>query len=83
MELINPGAELLREILPENAPSKAMIDTASRAKKKTEDIFGAKKAMDKLISPKPRSGSTKDTGAYGWKERLDMERLIDSSKSTN
>jgi hypothetical protein len=39
--------------------------------------------MDNLIAPKPKSDRTKDTGAYGRKERLDMERLIDSSKSTN
>jgi membrane protein required for colicin V production len=83
MDLINPGAELLLEILPENASSKAMSDAASRAKKKTEEIFGAKKVMDNLISPKPKSNSAKDTGSYGRKERLDMERLIDSSKSTN
>lgn len=83
MELIKPGAELLREILPENASSKAMSDAAARAKKKTEEIFGAKKVMDDLISPKPKSDVTTDTGSYGRKERLDMERLIDSSKTTN
>jgi membrane protein required for colicin V production len=83
MELISPGAELLREILPANTSSKAMLDAATQAKKKTEEIFGAKKIMDDLISPKPKSAITKDTGAYGRKERLDMERLIDSSKSTN
>ena len=83
MELIKPGAELLREILPENASSKAMSDTADRAKKKTNEIFGAKKLMDDLISPKPKSDKTTDTGSYGRKERLDMERLIDSSKTTN
>ena len=83
MELINPGAELLREILPKNASSKAMTDAASQAKKKTNAIFGAKKIMDNLISPKPKSDSSKDVGAYGRKERLDMERLIDSSKLTN
>jgi membrane protein required for colicin V production len=83
MELINPGAELLREILHNKASSKAMTDAASRAKKKTEEIFGTKKVIDDLISPKPKSNSTIDTGAYGRKERLDMERLIDSSKSSN
>ena len=83
MELINPGAELLLDILPENVSSKAMSDAASHAKEKTEEIFGAKKTMDNLISPKPKSDSIKETGAYGRKERLDMERLIDSSKTTN
>ena len=83
MELINPGADLLRVILPKNTSSKAMSGVASKAKEKTEAIFGAKKVMDNLISPKPKSGITKDTGAYGLKERLDMERLIDSSKSPN
>ena len=83
MELISPGAEFLLEILPENASPKAMSDAAIQAKKNTETIFGAKKVMENLISPKPKSDSTKDTGAYGRKERLDMERLIDSSKSTN
>jgi membrane protein required for colicin V production len=83
MELIKPGAELLREILPKNASSKAMSDAAVRAKKKTKEIFGAKKIMDDLISPKPKSDDATDTGSYGRKERLDMERLIESSKTTN
>jgi membrane protein required for colicin V production len=83
MELIAPGAEFLLEVLPKSVSSKAMSNAASQAQKKTKEIFGAKKVMDNIISPKPRSLSTKDTGAYGRKERLDMERLIDSSKSTN
>jgi membrane protein required for colicin V production len=83
MELIKPGAELLREILPENASSKAMSDATVRAKKKTKEIFGAKKIMDDLISPKPKSDDATDTGSYGRKERLDMERLINSNKTTN
>ncbi len=60
-----------------------MSDAAVRAKKKTKEIFGAKKIMDDLISPKPKSDDATDTGSYGQKERLDMERLIDSSKTTN
>jgi membrane protein required for colicin V production len=83
MELINPGAKLLLKIFPENTSSKAISDAASQAKEKTNEIFGAKQIMENLISPKPKNNSTKDTGAYGRKERLDMERLIDSSKSTN
>ena len=82
MELINPGAELLLKILPENKSSKAMSDASIRVKEKTKEIFSAKKVMGNLIAPKPEKGSPNDTGAYGRKERLDMERLIDSSKST-
>ena len=83
MELIEPGAELLLEALPQQVSSKAMFDARSQAQEKTKEIFGTKKVLNNLISPKPKNIITKNNGAYGRKERLDMERLIDSSKSRN
>ncbi len=83
MELIKPGSLLLAEILPSNASSDALSDAASKAGQKTKELFGAKEVMNDLISPKPKSDAKPDTGAYGRKERQDMERLIDSNQTAN
>lgn len=83
MELIKPGAELIAELLPTNASSDAFSDAASKAGKKTKELFGAKDVVNDLITPKPKSEEKPETGAYGRKERQDMERLIDSNQSTN
>ncbi|NQW01343.1 MAG: CvpA family protein [Rhodospirillales bacterium] len=83
MELIKPGALLLSELLPANASSEAISEAASKAGKKTKELFGAKDVVDDLISPRPKSQSVPETGAYGRKERQDMERLIDSNRTNN
>lgn len=83
MDLIKPGAELLAALLPANASSDAISDAATKAGQKTKEILGAKRAVDGLISPKPKADSEKESGAYGRQERQDMERLIDSSQTGN
>jgi len=83
MELIKPGAELIAELLPANASSDAISDAASKAGQKTKELFGAKDVVNDLIAPKPKSEEQTETGAYGRKERQDMERLIDSNQTTN
>ena len=83
MELIKPGSVLLTELLPENASSKAISDAAAKAGQKTKELFGSEEFVDDLISPKPKSDKKTESGAYGRKERQDMERLIDSNKTAN
>lgn len=83
MELIQPGSELLKTLFPANASSDAISDAASKAKQKMKELLGAKNVVNDLISPKPKSGPTSETGAYGRKARQDMERLIDSNRTDN
>lgn len=79
MELIRPGAQLLTKLLPNTGASEAAAKTGEKAK----DLFGAKNVVKDLISPKPKSEGTAESGAYGRKERQDMERLIDSNGPNN
>lgn len=83
MDLIKPGAELLTVLLPANASSDAISDAATKAGQKTKELLGAKDVVNDLISPKPKSEPSSETGAYGRKERQDMERLIDSNQTNN
>jgi len=82
MELIQPGAQFLTSLLPDEAVASA----AQRAKKRTKDLMGASEAVDAIISPKPKDAKDKKAtpvGAYRRKELKDMERLIDSSQNPN
>ncbi len=79
MELIRPGAQLLTTLLPNTGAAASTTSAGEKAKK----LFGAKDAVKDLISPKPKSEGTSESGAYGRKERQDMERLIDSSGQNN
>ena len=90
MDLIKPGTELLAVLLPENASSEAISDATTKAGQRAKELFapdkklyGAEEIVNDLISPKPKSETKTESGAYGRKERQDMERLIDSSKTAN
>lgn len=83
MDLIGPGSEKLRTLLPDHAAVNPAVDEARETKQKAQDLLGASEAVKNIIAPKPKDDTTKTEGAYGRKERQDMERLIDSSQSTN
>jgi membrane protein required for colicin V production len=83
MDLIQPGSEKLRTLLPEHASVSPAADAARDTKQKAKDLLGASEAVRNIIAPKPKGDTPKTEGAYGRKERQDMERLIDSSQSTN
>jgi len=83
MELIQPGSEKLRAMLPDHAASDPVAEAARKAKERTKELLGASKAVSDIIAPKPKGDQPSSEGAYGRKERQDMERLIDSSQSQN
>jgi membrane protein required for colicin V production len=83
MDLIVPGSEQLRALLPDHASSDPVAEAARKARERTKDLLGASDAVRDIIAPKPKGGQSTTEGSYGRKERQDMERLIDSNQSTN
>jgi len=83
MELIQPGSEKLRAMLPDRAASDPVAQAAEKARERTRQLLGTSKTVEGLIAPKPKGDQPLNEGAYGRKERQDMERLIDSSQSQN
>lgn len=84
MELVDPGAALLKSLIPENfgaavAAKPAGEDAgAEGAARKAKEIFGARRVVKDLLAPQPKGAGGKDAPGYGKKERLQMERLHDS-----
>lgn len=83
MDLIQPGADKLRALLPDHASVDPVAKAAKKAKERTKSLLGASDAVNDIISPKPKGDESRTEGAYGRKERQDMERLIDSSQESN
>lgn len=74
MPLIETGADMLRELIPEEAAA-----SADDAAEKTNKLIESQKVIEGLIAPEPKSGDKADLEGYGQKIRSEMERLIDSS----
>ena len=83
MDLIRPGSQKLRTLLPDHVSTDPISDAAQKAKQRTQDLLGASEKVRSIIAPKPKSTKSATEGAYGRKERQDMERLIDSNQNTN
>jgi len=79
MDLIKPGSEKLRQLLPDAARD-PVAKAAEKAKSRTRELLGASDAVRTIISPRPKGTAAPDQGAYDSKERQDMERLIDSNQ---
>ncbi len=81
LELIIPGANAIKNLLPDESKDHPVAKAAEEARKKTQELLDAKSAVKNLISPKPRGSRNNLDGNYRPKELQDMERLIDSNKS--
>jgi len=80
MDLIIPGSEKLRTLLPDQSSSDPIAAAAKEAKERTKQLFDSSETVRGIITPQPKSNQPLNEGAYGRKERQDMERLIDSNQ---
>lgn len=74
MPLIESGAALLKSLVPDNRMAGG--NAATTVDKAQE----AQKALREMLTPDPRSPAAETPGAYGPRERRDMERLLESSQ---
>ena len=80
LDLIIPGANTIRLMIPESSELSPIIKATKNAQEKTKELLDAKKTLETLISPQPKSKKTLLDGEYKKKEIQDMERLIDSNQ---
>ena len=80
LELLIPGANAIKNLLPDESKKHPVTKAAEKARKKAQKLLDAKNAVNNLITPKPTGSDKSLDGNYRPKEILDMERLIDSNK---
>ena len=76
--LIDPAADFLISILPEDYAIKRRNPTSSFNKIVLPE--GAKDIVKNLINPEPSVKKKKSTDGYGDIDRQNMERLIDNAQ---
>ena len=79
MELIVPGKELLTFLIPDRVGN-SVFGAAGKVRDEAEQAIGTNTVVRELLSPVPKSEAVGDQGAYGDKERQDMQRLIEGNQ---
>lgn len=77
--LVEEGARLLEQLVPENARRKsvgALNDAQSKARRGLE----AQRALEQLAHPEPKVDAPKDREGYKADERREMERVIQTNQ---
>ena len=74
MPLIESATQQLRKMIPEDAAISS--DTTFT---KANKLIESQKFFKGMVSPEPKSETTRTLDGYGRKERNEMERLIDSN----
>ncbi len=85
LELVEPGAEILTSLIPENFPAVG-TPFGDDGKEDAGKDKGTRRVVQDLLAPKPKSGENSNAGGtdggagvgYGQKKRQEMDRLHDS-----
>lgn len=75
MPLVERGADLLRQLVPESAGQ-----AADEARKKAEKAVEAQRVLGDLMKTEPKGTQKADSGGYGETDRRRMEQLIQGTQ---